>query len=74
MGTTNFPKFILPNAFYPAIHQSLPPPKFPSIRYLEEKSMANGYWKFHKFEAENFSDLPNVFYYTVHVNNYTGSI
>ena len=30
---TNSPKFIPPNAFYPAIRQSLPPPKFPSIRY-----------------------------------------
>ena len=33
MGTTNSPKFIPPNAFYPVIHQCLPPPKFPSIWY-----------------------------------------
>ena len=30
-------KFALPNAFYPAIRQSLPAPKFPSIRYCINK-------------------------------------
>ena len=38
MGTTNLPKFIPPNAIYPAIRQSLSP-KFPSIWYfLSQKS------------------------------------
>ena len=32
-GITNSSKFILPNAFYPAIRQSFPLPKFPSTRY-----------------------------------------